>query len=133
MNGDSNPFESPEAPPEPAYDPALDAETKNWAVVLHLMQYGNWFLPPAGFILVILIWMFKKDELPGLDAHGRVVTNWMISSFLYAVAAGLLCLVLVGIPLAILLGVLVIVYPIIGAVKASQGEVWKYPLSIRFL
>lgn len=45
----------------------------------------------------------------------------------------LLLLVIVGIPLLILLGVIGIIFPIIGGIKANNGEVWKYPLSISFL
>ena len=47
-------------------------------------------------------------------------------------ACGLLVFVLVGFPLLGILGVLSIVFPIIGAVKANEGTVWTYPLSIKF-
>jgi uncharacterized Tic20 family protein len=41
--------------------------------------------------------------------------------------------VLVGILLLIALGIVAIVFPIIGAVKANNGELWEYPLTIKFL
>ena len=31
------------------------------------------------------------------------------------------------------LGLLAVVFPIVGGLKASSGEAWKYPLSISFL
>ena len=32
----------------------------------------------------------------------------------------------------VFLGLLCLIFPIIGAIKANDGEVWPYPLSIRF-
>jgi uncharacterized Tic20 family protein len=90
-------------------------------------------LPVVGWLAPVLIWQLKKDELPGLDAHGRVVVNWLISEIIYAVVCGLLCFVCVGIPLLVVLGIIGIVFPIIGGVKAQNGEAWSYPGSIRFL
>ncbi len=49
-------------------------------------------------------------------------------------AAGfVLSFVVVGLLIIIPLYVIGIVFPIIGAIKAAQGELWNYPLTIRFL
>jgi hypothetical protein len=45
---------------------------------------------------------------------------------------GLLCFVIIGIPLSMALVAVGIVFPIVGAVKANNGEVWPYPCSIGF-
>jgi uncharacterized Tic20 family protein len=74
----------------------------------------------------------KKDELPGIDVHGKNVANWILSKIIYAVISLILVLAIIGIPLLIALGVISIIFPIIGAIKANNGEVWKYPLSIPF-
>lgn len=115
---------------EVEYDRSIEQETNAWAVALHLVQY---FPPPFGLICVILIWMLKKEELPGIDAHGRVVTNWLISQFIYLVVGVILCIVVIGVPILILFGVLGWIFPVIGAVNASVGKVWRYPLSIQFV
>jgi uncharacterized Tic20 family protein len=44
-----------------------------------------------------LIWQLKKDEIPALDAHGKMVANWMISSFDLRNRQLVLCIVLIGI------------------------------------
>jgi len=44
----------------------------------------------------------------------------------------MLFVVLIGIPLLIALAILAIVFPIVAAIKANNGQVWKYPLSIPF-
>jgi uncharacterized Tic20 family protein len=89
-------------------------------------------LPFGGLIAPLLIWQVKKTELPDLDAHGRVVLNWALSALIYFVVAAVLALVLIGIPLLLVLAVLAVVFPIIGGIRANEGELWEYPLSIPF-
>jgi uncharacterized protein len=45
---------------------------------------------------------------------------------------GLLSILVVGLPLLFALAVVSIVFPIIGGIKAKNGEVWSYPLSVKF-
>ena len=70
--------------------------------------------------------------MPEIDAHGKVVAKWIISEILYGIVCFILLFVLIGLPLLIALGVVAVVFPIIGGVKASGGELWRYPLSIPF-
>ena len=79
-----------------------------------------------------MIWLVQKDRLPGIDPHFRNLMNWALSLLIYCICCIPLIFVLVGIPLLIALGICGFVFPIMAAVKASQGEVWRYPLSIRF-
>lgn len=109
-----------------------DEQTRNWAMALHLSCFAGYLVPMAGFIAPIVIWQVKKEQLPGIDAHGRNVTNWLISLIIYLSISVGLCFILVGIPLLIVLGILMVVFPIIGGIKASNGEAWRYPFAIRF-
>jgi uncharacterized Tic20 family protein len=109
-----------------------DKETRQWATFLHLSLLAGVLVPGAGFVLPIVLWQLKKNELPGIDAHGKMVANWIISSLIYGLICGMLVIFLVGLPLLGLLGLLGTIFPIIGAIKANDGELWSYPLSIRF-
>jgi len=111
----------------------ITRKTRQWAMFLHLSLLLGYFIPIAGLIAPILIWQLKKSDLPDLDAHGKVVVNWIISGLIYGGIGFLLLFVLIGLFILIPLGILFIVFPIIGGIKANDGEVWKYPLSIRFL
>ena len=118
----------------PAWPPASrEQQTRQWALLLHLSLLAGLLIPLAGLVIPILIWQLKKDDLPGLEPHGRVVANWIISEIIYGVACGVLILLVIGIPLLMALLAIGIVFPIIGAIKANDGVVWKYPLSIPFL
>jgi uncharacterized Tic20 family protein len=110
-----------------------DQETRKWAFILHISVLAGFVLPPAGFIAPIVIWQLKKNELAGIDAHGKNAVNWIISAAIYMLVCVPLVFVIIGIPMLIALGAAGIVFPIIAAIKANNGEVWKYPLSISFV
>jgi uncharacterized Tic20 family protein len=110
----------------------VEQQTRQWAMFLHLSQLAGFIVPFGGLIVPILIWQMKKDDLPELDTHGKIVANWIISEILYSFLCIPLFFVIIGVPLVIILGVLAVVFPIIGGIKANSGEVWKYPLSIPF-
>ena len=110
-----------------------EQQTRQWAFLLHLSQLAGYVVPLAGLVAPIVIWQLKKDELPGIDAHGKNVLNWILSELIYFMVSVLLVFVFIGIPLLIALGICGIVFAILGAIKANNGEVWKYPLSITFL
>lgn len=109
-----------------------EQETRQWATFLHLSLLAGVLVPGAGYVLPVVLWQLKKNELPGIDAHGKVVANWMVSSLIYGAVCGMLVFVLIGLPLLGVLGLLGLIFPVIGAIKANNGELWAYPLSIRF-
>lgn len=110
-----------------------DTQTNQWALALHLSQFAGYLIPLAGVIAPILIWQMKKEEMPELDAHGKVVANWLISVVIYALICTVLTFVVIGVFMFMALAALAIAFPIVGAIKAQSGEVWKYPLSFSFI
>lgn len=112
--------------------PIPDKDTTTWALILHLSVLSGLVVPMAGLIVPVVIYILKKDQLPGLRPHAHVVFNWLISVIIYAVISMILLLVGIGALLLAVLAILSLVFPIIGAVKASEGTVWVYPLSIKF-
>jgi uncharacterized Tic20 family protein len=108
-------------------------DVSQWAILLHLSQFLVYFLPPFGLVAPFVIWQFKKNEMPEIDRHGKIVANWVLSAMIYLVASIVLCIVVIGVPLLLAVLVLSIVYPVIGAIKASHGQVWRYPLTIDFI
>ena len=108
-------------------------QTKQWGLFLHLSLLAGFIVPLAGLVTPIVIWQLKKNDLPGLDIHGKNVVNWIISDLIYMTIGSILCLVVIGIPILITLGIVSVIFPIIGGIKANNGEVWKYPLTMRFV
>lgn len=110
----------------------LSADANMWGMFIHLSQFCGYVVPLAGLIVPIVLWQIKKNDSDVIDQHGRIVANWIITAFILALVFLLLCFVVIGVPLLIVLAVVSVVFPIIGAVKASNGEVWTYPCSIAF-
>jgi hypothetical protein len=111
----------------------MDADTRQWAMFIHFGLLAGFVVPMAGLVVPIVLWQIKKEELPGVDIHGKIVTNWIISSVIYGAICIPLFFLIIGIPMLIALGICTIVFPIVGGIKANHGEVWPYPLSIQFL
>jgi len=110
------------------------ADERQMGLLLHLSQLANIILFPIGIIAPILIWQLNKDKIPALDAHGKMVMNWMLSTIIYVIASVILIFVfLIGLIPLVGLMIAGIAFPIIGAVKANNGEFWEYPLTIKFL
>ena len=110
-------------------DQIFGMEPKLWCTLMHLTQVVWWL---GGVIVGVVMWLISRDKSVMADRHGRVIVNWYISSLIYSAISAVLFLVLIGWPMATVLFILSVVFPIIGALKASEGRVWRYPLSIEF-
>jgi len=119
-------------PPQTPLGPE-EISARQWGLVIHLSVLAGYVLPLAGFIAPVLIWQLKKHDHPMIDAHGKNVANWLLSLLIYGAVACVLMFLLIGIPLLWLLGILNIVFAIVGGIKANDGVVWAYPFTIRFL
>jgi uncharacterized Tic20 family protein len=97
---------------------------------MHLSQFAGVIVPCAGFIVPIIMWIANKDINVNVDLHGKNILNFMISYVIYAAVAAI---TIIGIPIAIIIGLLYVILVIIATVKAYNGEYWKYPLTIQFI
>ena len=75
----------------------------------------------------------KRRDSPEIDAYGKESLNFQLSMLIYDAIAGILCIVLIGIPILIALWVLNTVLVIIASVKASEGKFYRYPFTIRLI
>jgi uncharacterized Tic20 family protein len=110
--------------------PVRDSETNKWAMFLHFSILASWAIPIAGLVIPIIIWQLKKDELPGIVPHAHIVLNWIVTSIVYAVICMILLLVVIGFFGFIALGIVTVIYAVVGGLKANDGEVWEYPGTI---
>tara|TARA_R110002049_G_scaffold81474_4_gene207286 strand:+ start:9498 stop:9836 length:339 start_codon:yes stop_codon:yes gene_type:complete len=109
-------------------------EDKQLLVITHLSQLLDFVTGIGGFIVPLILWLTKKDEIFGMDAHGKAIINFRISMFIYL----LLCIPLIllfglGIIGLIVIAIFYLIFPIINAIKVSNNEAPSYPLSIQFL
>lgn len=109
------------------------SEEKQMGMFLHLSGLAFALVFPLGIVLPIILWQTQKEKMPALDAHGKMVTNWMISATIYFFVSFVLMFVLIGFLTAFAVFLLAIIFPIVGGIKANNGEDWNYPLTIKFL
>lgn len=107
-------------------------ELNTFCMLLHLSQLAGFIIPGAGLVLPIIMWATTKDEHPAVHLHGLIVFNWMLSALIYFFVCFILTVILIGAPMMVILGIISLVFAIIGAVKANEGTYWRYPLSIDF-
>ena len=110
-------------------------EERNWAVFAHLGGFALYLLGFAlGHVLVpLVIWLLKREESPFIGRNALEALNFQISVTLYSIVVGALCFVLVGFVLIPVLMGFHIVLMIIASIKASEGESYRYPWTIRLL
>ena len=110
------------------------ADEKQMGMIMHLSGLAFALFFPIGIVAPIIIWQTQKDKMPALDEHGKMITNWMISATIYGVISFILMFVVVGFLTGAVVWLLAIIFPIIGGIKANnEGQLWNYPLTIKFL
>lgn len=121
----------------PAGTVGVTPDDRNWAMVAHLSGLVSAGLGGLIFIGPLVLWLIKKDDSRYLAHHTSEALNFNLSMALYTVLSFVVALTIIGIIVAIpalLIGsVAWFVCSIVAAVKAYQGESFRYPLTIRFL
>jgi uncharacterized Tic20 family protein len=84
------------------------------------------------FVLPFIVWLVKKNENDLVAAHAKEALNFHLSFFIYTLCCIPLAFVWIGIPLIIVLAISSLILAIVAAVKASDGVLYRYPLTIRF-
>lgn len=92
-------------------------------------------LPTAVLHLVaaVILWQVKREGSAFADDHGREVVNFQISLMVYSFVLGVLGFLIL--PLIALAAVFIValISIIRGAVAANRGEVFRYPMCLRFI
>jgi len=80
----------------------------------------------------LVIWILKKDQSDFVNHHGKEYFNFLLSYAIYSFISAILIIVLIGIFLLIVLGIMGVVFTIVAAIRAFEGERYRFPLVIRF-
>lgn len=116
--------------PNPTYAPTAPVATSDKALMIlsHLSA-----LIGVGLVLPFIVWLVKRHDADMVAAHAAEALNFHLSLLLYAILLIPLCWVLIGVPLLIIMGLASIVLAIFAAVRASDGVLYRYPLTIRLV
>ena len=102
------------------------------ALVAHLLGIFTWFVG------ALIIWLINKDAQPRkafVIDQSREALNFQITLTIAFVAAFILTVISFGILFFLpgLVGIAGLVFSIIAAVKANNGEAYRYPFALRLI
>jgi len=124
----------------PAWRPVSEQESRHWAVGAHVSALVGGFLGgvPACIGPLVVLLLRRRDD-PFAAAHARAAFNFHFSVLIYGAALIVLTVLTFGlgalltIPAGALLALLWLVFTIVGALRASNDRLYRYPLAIPFL
>jgi len=119
--------------PTPTPTQSFTGENRLWAAVAHLSAFSMYFTGIGHIIGPMIIWLWKRDTNPFVAEEAKEAMNFNISVSIYAIVCGVLCFVVIGFPLLAALHIFQVVCIIIGALKASDGIHFRYPLNLRLV
>ena len=139
----------------------ITQQEKNNAALIHLGGLAKYVFPFAGIIVPLLIWQSKRHESEFIDKQGKEAVNFNISMLVYTLIISLLfivpfillisdaimlddafndhppvnfiiSLIVVGI-IFVVESIFEFILIILASVRASEGQNFKYPLTIKFI
>ncbi|MGV8852399.1 MAG: DUF4870 domain-containing protein [Rhodoglobus sp.] len=123
MSDSTPPTNSPYAP----IQQMSPSDEKLWSTLIHV---GGIFL---GFIPALVGYLVLKDRGPFVRAHTRTALNFQITMYIAMFLGGILTVVGIGFLIVIAAGVTIIIFSIIAAVAANNGQAYRYPLTFEFV
>ena len=124
----------PEPPGQPVADalPAQTAPTSDERAMALLCHLGG-VLATIGFLVPLIIWLVKKDESRFVDDQGKEALNFQLTLLIgHVIGIATWCFI-IGIAITFALWVVQVVFGIMGAVAANQGQRYRYPVNIRLI
>jgi len=115
---------------------------RQWAAAAHCAALlaawaTSWIAGVAGALAALAIWMLVRDKSAFASEHAKEAVNFNLSMFIYAALLTVLVIFTVGIGLIVALpmwGILALVWiacTLIASFKAYDGQVYRYPLTLR--
>ncbi|MBC7590335.1 MAG: DUF4870 domain-containing protein [Salinibacterium sp.] len=118
---------TPPTSPYATVQPLSPSDEKLWATLIHVGGIVLGFLPAVvGYIVL-------KDRGPFIRAHSATALNFQITLAIAYVAGYVTLLIGIGVLILLAAWVLSIVFSIMAAIAANNGQVYQYPLAIKFV
>ncbi len=124
-----------------------------YCFLLHISVFLGFVHILLALVAPVVLWTLNRQTSQLVDEHGKNVVNWVLSFFIYMTICFIVIFPITGMshlpinishnfnlltslysglfPITILL-LIGILFVLIGALKASNGQIWKYPLAIPF-
>lgn len=138
-----NPFENNPPPVAPAPTPppvmptaeklinGTTSDERTMVILAYLLGI------PFGILAPLIIWLIKKDQSAYVNDQGREVVNFhltlLLCSFLFFFAMIIPFINCLAFIVLAAISVASIIFCVLGAIKASEGVLYRYPLNFRLI
>jgi uncharacterized Tic20 family protein len=117
----------------PTIDTTPSKDERTWAMLCHFSTYIGFIFPFGNIIVPLIIWLSKREDLPLVENQGREVLNFQISMTIYFIISGIICIILIGIPILIGLIIFDFIITIVAAISANDGKYYRYPINLKLI
>lgn len=129
------------APLNEPYAASPTQAERTWALVAHAGGPAGLLLSAGlfGFLVPLVVWLAKRDESDFVRDQAGEALNFQITLFLVHAAAWAFVLLTLGLgllvvlPFFLVLWLFELVIGLVAALRAHDGDRYRYPLSFRIL
>ena len=111
----------------------LTQEEKNWAMACHLSTLIGFFVPLGSIIAPLIVWLMKRETSNFIEYHGKEALNFQIFMTICFAVAFVLAFALIGFLIIPMLALVDLILTVVVAIKASEGQYYPYPFSLRLV
>ena len=116
----------------PGQRPLPADQERLWAMLSHLLSFVAAYLF-LGFVAPLIILLVFGQRSAFVRANAVESLNFNLSWLLYAIISVVLFVVGIGIFLLLGLGIAYVILIVIASIRANNGELYRYPLTIRLV
>lgn len=107
-----------------------------WA---HLSSLLTWFVGIPGIAGALTFWLLGKERSALVDDHGKEAINFQLTVLVALIGGSIAGVVTLGFGLLVIVpawivgGILALIWQIQGAMAASRGQSYRYPMNWRMV
>ena len=104
----------------------MNSDERLMAILSHILA----IVPGIGILGPLVIYLVKKDESPFVRDNAKESLNFQLTIILLYI---ILFITLIGVLLWWIVAILNTVLVIVATIRASENQVYRYPLSFRLI
>jgi uncharacterized protein len=112
--------------------PANNDES-NWGMFAHLSALIGLVIPFGSLIAPFIIWLTKGKESVYVSEQAKESLNFQITMAIVFVVCFVLSFIVIGLLFMVLAALAGFIFIILATIKASKGEMYRYPYSLRLV
>ena len=110
----------------------MSTDERSWGMYCHLAALAG-IIPFLGIIATVVVWQMKKDVYPFVADQGKESLNFQITVLIVAIAASFLHFTGLGFLVSEAIGIIALVFIIMGIMQSNQGTAYRYPINFRLI